>query len=79
MAKTPDEIKKGLKLCLTNGACYICPYDDMTKDCDVCRPHLVADTEAYIQLLEDRCERLLRTAEILTDALKEYQRRNDDA
>lgn len=30
----------------------------------------------HIQQLEKRCERLLRTAEMLNDALKEYQRRD---
>lgn len=65
--KTPEEIKKGLKHCLANGTCYVCPYDDMTKDCDVCRSRLVADVEAYIQLLEAQTHRWIPVEERLPE------------
>ena len=46
--KTPEEIKKGLKCCLTS--CKGCPYNDPTH----CGSALVRDTITYIRQLEDR-------------------------
>lgn len=51
--KTADEIKKGLKHCLTHTGCANCPYDDVaTKDADVCMPELLCDSLRIIQQLE---------------------------
>lgn len=47
--KTPDEIKNGLECCLSWSGCVGCPYDDGTKDCDVCRPQLLKDALSLIQ------------------------------
>ena len=47
--KTPDEIKKGLALCIDNeAACIGCPYDDV----ETCHCDLMEDAFALIQQLE---------------------------
>lgn len=46
--KTPEEIKNGLKCCLTS--CKGCPYNDPTY----CGSALVRDAITYIRQLEDR-------------------------
>lgn len=46
--KTPEEIKKGLKCCLTS--CKGCPYNDPTH----CGSALVRDTLTYIRQLESQ-------------------------
>lgn len=71
--KTPEEIKKGLECC-QDTRCEGCPYSNMRW----CAKENGADALAYIKQLEARCERLLRTLEMLNDALKEYHRRNED-
>lgn len=74
--RKPEEIKKGLE-CISDDACGVCsecPY----RRAEVCQDHVAADALEYIQKLEERCERLPRTAEILNDALKEYQRREEE-
>jgi hypothetical protein len=45
--KTPEEIKKALKLC-QNGSCKFCPYDDD----EACGRSKNGDALAYIQQLE---------------------------
>lgn len=68
--KSLEEIKKGLECCLDDcERVGNCPYSG-TFGCDEC---LKRDAFAYIEQLEERCERLLRTAEMLNDALQEYQ------
>ena len=46
--KTPDEIKKALKLC-QKGSCKFCPYDED----GYCGHSKNEDALAYIQQLED--------------------------
>lgn len=78
--KTPEEIKRGLDCCCKAGfqmmPCKICPYYD--EDVSECANMMCADALAYIKQLEERCERLLHTAEMLNDVLKEYQRRDEN-
>ena len=46
--RTPEEIKKGLECCSSNGFCHKCPYDGMPCN----NLELEADALAYIQQLE---------------------------
>ena len=45
--KTPEEIKKGLEICIADKSCRDCPYDN--GHCDM---QLERDAFAYIQQLE---------------------------
>lgn len=47
--KTPDEIKKGLEICVEDKSCRDCPYNN--GNCDM---QLERDALAYIQQLEQR-------------------------
>lgn len=46
--KTPEEIKKGLEICIADKSCRDCPYNN--GNCDM---QLERDALAYIQQLED--------------------------
>lgn len=48
--KTPDEIKKGLKICYMGLGCEKCPYDTAP----VCYDDMKSDSLDYIQQLELR-------------------------
>lgn len=50
--KTPDEIKKGLKICYMGIDCEKCPYD--TGPAPVCYDDMKRDALTYIQQLEKR-------------------------
>lgn len=73
--KTPDDIKKGLEICTTDGvSCTECPY------CDVCvayggKTDVDVDALAYIQQLEADLQYTVDAANIMKDeALKLEQR-----
>lgn len=78
--KTADQIKKSLRIHSLNhpSGCIGCAYrgDNASKIPHSCADKLFKDVREYIRQLEERCEHLLRTAEMLNDALKEYQRRD---
>lgn len=64
--KTPDEIKKGLELCLDPEAdCAGCPYEDI----DACHGAMQEDVYALIQQLEADNAQQARCIENLTDKL----------
>ena len=46
--KTPEEIKKGLEICIADKSCRDCPYNNGN-----CYMQIVRDALAYIQQLED--------------------------
>jgi len=71
----PEKIKRGLRCC-ANGCDgeEHCPY---SGDYD-CNWVLIEDALALVEQMDERCERLLRTAEMLNDALREYQRREEE-
>ena len=78
--KTPDEIKKGLECCQHDpysGLCHCekgCPYWPTDK-CD----HLRRDALALIQRLEEKYERAMENAKILSDAVTKLERERDAA
>lgn len=47
--KTPEEIKKGLEICIADKSCKDCPYNNGN-----CYMQIVKDSFAYIQQLEQR-------------------------
>ena len=55
--KTPEEIKKGLEICIADESCRDCPYNN--GNCDM---QLERDALAYIQQLETRMEAFLDEA-----------------
>lgn len=71
MQKTPEEIKKGLEVCVSEvAACDVCPYIGM----DDCMRHNTEDTLAYIQQLEHNWDELFEIAKQLErerDALED--------
>ena len=67
MMKTPDEIKKGLECC-TIPLCAECPYDGEAS-CVVKNE----DALAYIQQLEEKYERAMENAKILSDAVTQLE------
>lgn len=50
--KTPEEIKKALKLHKGGSSCRKCPYYGGFDDDYACMPGLIADVLAYIEHLE---------------------------
>ncbi len=51
--KTPDEIKKGMLLCIyMDGPCSECPYDKESYNIEECTKVMNADAFGYIQQLE---------------------------
>lgn len=51
--KAPDEIKRGLAACMTDGGCTVCPYHNLGSG-KKCIPALSSDAFAYVQELESR-------------------------
>lgn len=78
MMKAPDEVKKALveAIAETFWASNDGDVQDLQVTCDMAHAAM-GDALTYIRGLEEKCQRLLRTAEMLNDALKEYQRRDD--
>ena len=69
--KTPEEIKKGLKICSKNAECNQCPYVD-----SACVDTLLRNALAYIQQLESRLAQVERERDA---ALKEWKRTKMDS
>ncbi len=70
--KTPEEIKKGLELHLSDPEvepCENCPYHGSLLDGD-CLSALVPDALAYIQQLEAEIDRVHEQAKRLEDDLR---------
>lgn len=55
--KTPEEIKKGLEICIADKSCRDCPYNN--GNCDM---QLERDALAYIQHLEQRIVEVNKTS-----------------
>ncbi len=55
--KTPEEIKKGLDICIADKICRDCPYNN--GNCDM---QLERDALAYIQQLEQRLVEVNKTS-----------------
>ena len=53
ITKTPEEIKRGLAACMTDGGCTVCPYHSMVSGAK-CIPAMSSDAFAYVQELESR-------------------------
>ena len=60
--KTPEEIKKGLEICIADENCRGCPYDN--GNCDM---QLERDTLTYIQKLEAQQPRWISVGERLPE------------
>ena len=60
--KTPEEIKKGLEICIADESCRDCPYNN--GNCDM---QLERDALAYIQQLEAQQQRWISVGERLPD------------
>ncbi len=58
--KTPDEIKKGLKVCGYNAPCAECPYKDKKPGCN---DKMLLDALAYIQQLEAQAPKWISAKE----------------
>lgn len=58
--KTPEEIKKGLEICIADKSCRDCPYNN--GNCDM---QLERDALAYIQQLEAQQPRWISVKERL--------------
>lgn len=56
--KTPEEIKKGLEICIADGNCRCCPYNNGN-----CGMQLERDAIAYIQQLEAQQPRWISVKE----------------
>lgn len=56
--KTPEEIKKGLEICIADESCRCCPYNN--GNCDM---QLERDAIAYIQQLEAQQPRWISVKE----------------
>ena len=72
--KTPEEIKRGLKLCSHEGhgeeiICEHCPYDSNSCAVLICTRRLSADALAYIQQLETENHQLLTKAQQLESTI----------
>ena len=59
--KTPDEIKKGLGICVSDEKCHSCPYK--IEECD----GLLADALAYIRHLEAKVPKWISAEERLPE------------
>lgn len=73
--KTPDAIKKGLECC-TQEECRWdngCPYGASRT----CAEDLKSDSLALIQQLEEKYERAMENAKILSDAVTKLERERD--
>ena len=55
--KTPEEIKKGLEICIADKSCRDCPYHNGN-----CGMQLERDALAYIQQLEQRLVEVNKTS-----------------
>ena len=55
--KTPEEIKKGLEICIADESCRDCPYNNGNCDMQIKRDYL-----AYIQQLEQRLVEVNKTS-----------------
>lgn len=60
--KTPEEIKKGLEICIADESCRDCPYEN--GNCDM---QLERDALAYIQQLEAQQPRWISVGEQLPE------------
>lgn len=56
--KTPEEIKKGLEICIADKSCRDCPYNNGN-----CYMQIVRDALAYIQQLEAQQPRWISVKE----------------
>ena len=62
--KKPDEIKKGIELCIhMDGPCSECPYDKVSYNLNECSKALLEDAMAYIRQLEARVPRWIPVEE----------------
>lgn len=73
--KTPEEIKKGLKLCSHEGhgeeiICQHCPYDNNSCPVLICTSRLSEDALAYIQQLESRLAQAERERDAVVSDLE---------
>lgn len=74
--KTPEEIKKGLKLCSHEGhgeeiICQHCPYDNNSCPVLICTSRLSEDALAYIQQLESRLAQVERERDAAVRAISD--------
>ena len=60
--RTPEEIKKGLEICIADRSCRDCPYNN--GNCDM---QLERDALSYIQLLEAQQPRWISVGERLPE------------
>ena len=66
--KTPEEIKKGIELCIyMDGPCSECPYDKVSYNLDECSKALLEDALAYIWQLEEKVPRWISVEERLPE------------
>lgn len=77
--KTPEEIKRGLKLCSHEGhgeeiICEHCPYDSNSCAVLICTRRLSADALAYIQQLETENHQLLTKAQQLESTISQVSK-----
>ena len=67
--KKPEEIKKGIELCIRmDGPCSECPYDKVSFNLQECSKALIEDAFAYIQQLESRVPRWIPVEERLPES-----------
>lgn len=74
--ETPDDIKKGLECCGVSCSCDECPYSfDLPFEDGIkgCIGGLEEDASAYIQQLEEKYERAMENAKILSDAVTQLE------